>query len=177
MSDVTISNVMRAYANDALAHAKRHFDVTLDFSERSLEDIDRILADYTKSGLLVPDNLSDAEREEIWLFCKMMGGYVGEVIIRNIGGDWKMKETGEGTASVMLAITGSVDGSPPEAIWRALTEPYKAIVSYYRGLRAILGHGHETIENGVRTIRLPPLTVQPPKQVSNAAKRPWWKFW
>jgi hypothetical protein len=177
MPDVTIADVMRAYADDALAYAKRRFDVTLDFSERSLEEVDRILADYTKSGLLVPDNLSDAEREEIWLFCKMMGGYVGEVIIRNIGGDWNMKDIGEDAASVMLVATGGVKASPPEAIWGALTEPYKAIVSYYRGLKAILGHGHETIENGIRTIQLPPLSAQPPKQVSDAETRPWWKSW
>lgn len=177
MSDVTIADVMRAYANDALDYAKRRFDVILDFSERSLEDIDLILADYNNSRLLVPDNLSAAEREELWLFCKMMGGYVGEVIIRNIGGEWQMKDMSEGAASIKLVSTGGVEGSPPEAIWRALTEPYKAIVSYYRGLRAILGHGNETIANGIRTIRLPPLSVQPPKQASGVTKRTWWKIW
>jgi hypothetical protein len=177
MSDVTIADVMRAYAIDAVDYAKRRFDVTLDYSERSLEDIERILADYTGSGLLVPDDLSDAEREELWMFCKMMGGYVGEVIIRNIGGEWQMKDMSGGAASIKLVSTGGVEGAPPEAIWRALTEPYKSIVSYYRGLRAILGHGNETIENGIRTIRLPPLSAQPPKQASGVRKRPWWRIW
>ncbi len=172
MSDVTIADVMRAYANDALSYAKRRFDVTLDFSERSLEDVDRILADYAKAGFVVPDNLSDAEREDLWVFCKTMGGYVGEVIIRNLGGDWQTKDVGEGAASVKLVTTGGVEGSPPDAVWRALTEPYKAIVSYYRGLRAILGHGVETVENGIRRVRLPPLSAQPPKQPTDAEKRP-----
>jgi hypothetical protein len=168
MSDVTIADVMRAYAADALSYARRRFDVTLDYSERSLEDVDRILADYTKSGPLVPDDLTDAEREDLWILCKMMGGYVGEVIIRNIGGDWQTRDLGEGAVSIKLVTTGGVEGSPPEAVWRVLTEPYKAVVSYYRGLRAVLGHGHETTEDGVRTVRLPPLSTQPPARASDA---------
>jgi hypothetical protein len=164
MADVTIADVMQAYANDAVAYVHRRLNVTLDFSERSLEDVDRVLADYGKGDLLVPDKLSDAQREDLWVFCKMMGGYVGEVIIRNIGGQWQMNDIGDGAASVKLITTGGVEGSPPDAVWRALTEPYKAIVSYYRSLRAILGHGEETTENGIRTVRLPPLSDQPPRQ-------------
>jgi len=161
MPDVTIADVMQAYANDALAFAKRRRDVTLDFSERSLEDVDQLLAGYMPPGLIVPDHLSETEREDLWILCKMVGGYVGEVIIRNIGGEWQMKDTGDGSASIKL-ITGGVEGSPPEAIWRALTEPYKSVVSYYRGLRAILGHGEESTLDGIRTIRVPPLSNQPP---------------
>ncbi len=177
MSDVTIADVMRAYAGDAVAYAERRFDLTLDFSERSLEDVDRILSAYRNSGLLVPDDLPDAEREELWNFCKMLGGYVGEVIIRNIGGEWQTKEVGEGAASISLVINGGAEGAPPEAVWRTLTEPYKGIASYYRGLRAVLGHGEETIEGGVRTVHLPPLSTRPPGRASETGRRSWWRFW
>jgi hypothetical protein len=166
MSDVTITDVMRAYARDAVSYARRQFDVNLDFSEKSLEHVDRILAERTKSGLLVPDNLSEAEREDLWTFCKMMGGYVGEVIIRNIGGQWQTKDLAEGGQGIQLISAGDIKGSPPEFIWRAITEPFKAVASYYRTLRAILGHGHETIENGIRTVRLPPLSAQSPRHGS-----------
>jgi hypothetical protein len=77
------------------------------------------------------------------------------------------------TASVKLTTTGGVELSSLEAVWRALTEPYKAIVSYYRGLRAILGHGRETAINGIRTVRLPPLADQPPKQAVSTQLPSW----
>jgi hypothetical protein len=162
MPEVTLADVVRAYARDAVAYAERRSDIALDYSERSLEGVGRILAECTKTGLLVPDDLSAAEREELWTFCKMVGGYVGEVIIRNLGGEWQTKELGGGATAIKL-VTAGVEDSPPEAVWRALTEPYKAIVSYCRGLRVILGHGEETVEDGIRTVRLPPLSARPPQ--------------
>jgi hypothetical protein len=157
---VTIADVMRAYANDAVAYALRAGKGHLDFSERS-EDVDQLLAEKVKSGLLVPDALSESERNELWGFCKMMGGYVGEVIIRNIGGDWQTEGLEDGAAHVVLVVAG-VRGSPPEAIWRALTEPYRGIASYYRCLRVVLGHGEERFEGGFRSVQLPPLSAEPP---------------
>ena len=178
MPDITLADVMRTYANDAIAFSKRRFDFALDFSEQSLESIDCILADYTKSGLIVPDNLSATEQEELWILCKLLGGYVGEVIIRNIGGEWQQKDVGEEAAYIKLVTVGGVEGSPPDAIWRVLTEPYKASMeTYYQGLKAILGHGDEVIEHGIRGTRLPPLSAQSPGQKLDADKRPWWKFW
>jgi hypothetical protein len=152
---------MRAYACDAVSYAEQRLGMTLDYSEQSLEDVDRIVAEYSKGGMLDPDQLSVAEREDLWAFCKMLGGYVGEVIIRNLGGEWQTKEMDDGSIAVQL-VTAGVTGSPPEAVWRALAEPYKAIVSFYRGLRAILGHGEQTMDNGIKTVRLPPLSAQPP---------------
>jgi len=175
MADPTIADVMQAYARGAVAYARRHLDVTLDFSERSLEDVDRVLAEYSRGELILPDNLSDTEREDLWVFCKMIGGYVGEVIIRNIGGQWHTKDLGGGAEEIRLK-TSRAEGSPPDAVWRALTEPYKPIVSYYRALRMVLGHGEESTECGIRTVRLPPLCDQPRVQ-AGSGKRPWWKFW
>jgi hypothetical protein len=176
MPEVNIAHIMRTYADDAVAYAERRLGIALDYSEQSLEGVDRMLAEFTEAGLLVPDELSAAERQELWVLCKMLGGYLGEVIIRNLGGEWQTKEMGDG-ATVVKLVTAGVEGSPPEAVWRALTEPYKAIVSYYRGLRAILGHGEESMVNGIRTVRLPPLSAQPPKRAPRAGVRRWWKFW
>jgi hypothetical protein len=164
VSEVTIGDVMRAYAEDAVDYGQRRMNITLDFSERSLEDVDRIIANWNNGDLVVPDELADAEREDFWVFCKIMGGYVGEVIIRNIGGEWRTTDIGDGAASVKILVTGDIEGSPPEAVWRALTEPFKAMASYYRGLKAILGHGQQTTENGIRTVHLPPLSDKPPNQ-------------
>ncbi|MBI5597623.1 MAG: hypothetical protein HY928_16155 [Elusimicrobia bacterium] len=85
-SDHELSDTMRAYAASAMDYAEARFDVALDYSERSLEDVDRILAEWTRSGLVNPERLSDGEREGLRAFCETIGGYVGEVAIRNMGG-------------------------------------------------------------------------------------------
>ncbi len=177
MAEVTIADVMQAYAADAVIFAKRRFDMDLDFSEHSLCDIDRILAERTAAGLLSPDTLDESEQEEVWTFCKMLGGYVGEVIIRNLGGTWQMKEIDSNTASVGLLAAGRIETSPPDMIWRALTEPYKSIASNYRTLLAILGRGEQSIANGTRIVKLPPLSKLPPESGSKRSQKPWWKFW
>jgi hypothetical protein len=79
-----------------------------------------------------------------------------------------MSDLGEGEGSVKLVATGGVEGFPPDGVWRMLTEPFNSAVSYYRGLRAALGHGEETIENGIRSVRLPPLSDQPSRSAPDS---------
>src|SRR5437868_2866427 len=106
MSKPTIADVMREYANGAVAYAKRVHGVDLNYSEKSLDDVDAIIATRIASGLIVPDELPASEREELWTFCKVLGGYVGEVILRNLGGAWEMQDAGDGSGTVSLVIGG-----------------------------------------------------------------------
>jgi len=147
------------------------------FPEKSLRDVDSILADYIKSGFVEPDKLTPAERDELWDFCKMMGGYVGEVIIRNLGGNWKMKEIDDKSSSITLKVNDRLEGSPPQAVWRALTEPYKGIATYYRTLMVIFGKGEQIKEVGPTIVRLPPLADKTPEGLEVAKPKPWWQFW
>jgi hypothetical protein len=155
---VTIADVMRAYAADAVNYAKRQYGLDLDYSEASLEHVDRMLGDRRQGAVIVPEKLSAQEQKDLWTYCKMIGGYVGEVIIRNQGGTWQTKEIDSGSSSVKLMAAGKIEGSPPDSVWRTLTEPHRCMVSYYRSLRAILGHGEKRTEGGVEVIKLPPLS-------------------
>jgi hypothetical protein len=175
MASVTIAHVMQGYATDAVAYAKRHFQINLDYSENSLRDIDHILSDYIESGFIDPDKLTPAKRDEFWTFCKMMGGYVGEVIIRNLGGTWKMKEIDDKSSSIDLLVTDRLEGSPPQAVWRALTEPYKSIATYYRTLIVLLGQGDQVPDRGPKIVHLLPLSDKPPE--AGKEQKPWWRFW
>ncbi len=162
MNEVTVKDIMIAYANDATVFARERFDIQLDFAEKSLDDIEFILTEYTQGKQIDPDSLNEEQQEELWTFCKMIGGYVGEVIVRNIGGSWGSKEIDNNSSSVILKVEGGIEGSPPEAVWRTLTEPYKSIVTYYRSLRVIRGDGQQTTENGIKSVKLPPLSAVPP---------------
>src|SRR4051812_37077340 len=117
---VTIADVMRAYAADTVKYAKRQYGIDLDYSETSLEQIDRILDDRTQGAVIEADKLTPEQQEDLWVYCKMIGGYVGEVIIRNLGGAWQTKELDSGSSSVRLMAAGKIEGSPPDSVWRTL---------------------------------------------------------
>ncbi|GEM_PF-3528420 len=68
-------------------------DVTLDYSPQSLSDLDKIITEFSKIGL--PET-------QIHPALNMFGLYLGEVIIRNIGGRWTDAE--EETAPLLLVF-------------------------------------------------------------------------
>ncbi len=178
MPKPTIADVMREYAKGAVAYAKRAYGMDLNYSELSLSDIDAIIAKRIASGFVVPDDLPASEREELWTLCKVLGGYVGEVILRNLGGAWETQTAADGSSTISVVV-GGVRGSPPEGIWRAHTEDFKSIVTYYRTLRVAMGHGVRTSTPGRSTnVTLPPLSAEPrPDRDTARAKVPSWKFW
>ena len=44
MEEPTISEMMEAYSLDAVDYAKSHFDITLDFTESSVEKVELIVS-------------------------------------------------------------------------------------------------------------------------------------
>jgi len=68
-------------------------DATLDYSPKSLADLNKIIIEFSKIGLT---------EAQIGPALNMFGLYLGEVIIRNIGGRWT--ETEEETAPLLLVF-------------------------------------------------------------------------
>ena len=128
MPEVTITDVMRAYAGDAVQHAQR-LGVTLDYSEASLALVDGILAQMTEAGLFTPASGSE-EEEAIWMLSKMYGGYLGEVVVRQLGGTWEMQEQGSNGARVVLRSL-EVQMFPADKIYKRLTKDQLSGVSGY----------------------------------------------
>jgi hypothetical protein len=143
MADVTISDVMAAYAKDAELDATRR-GFALDYSEDSLSIVDEILGGLTQNGLITPAN--DDEKERWWNFSKMYGAYVGEVVIRNLHGTWEMKDNEDGSARVVL-LWQQITGFPLEKIYKRLTEDeFSGVAGYCRALRAIVAQRHPAVE-------------------------------
>src|SRR4051812_19729846 len=103
MPAVTIREVMSAYAGEAVAHARERA-VTLDYSEESLDAVDRVFGELTNQGLLTPK--SEEEETAIWTLSKQYGGYIGQVVISHVGGDWEMLDQSDGSARVLLRCHG-----------------------------------------------------------------------
>ncbi|KPM85378.1 hypothetical protein [Pseudoalteromonas lipolytica] len=89
MEEPTISAMMEAYSLDAVDYAKSHFDITLDFTESSVEKVELIVSKLYDSiprsflSKLFYDSPSDDEIETI---SKVLGAYIGEVFIQEHGG-------------------------------------------------------------------------------------------
>ena len=71
------------YAQHAIDAARDGADLVLDFSEASIDEVDRLLTrTRDKAGT------SEQDKRMLGLFAQMFGFYVGEVFRRHHGGTW-----------------------------------------------------------------------------------------
>ncbi len=88
----TYAEVMAAYAEDAVDFAQRNFQLTLDYSPASARLVERMaqtLVEQRPQGFLGKLFKRGPSPEEIDQVCKMLGGYLGEVLRRAQGGEWE----------------------------------------------------------------------------------------
>jgi len=90
----SVAEMMSAYAQDAVEYAQRSFDIFLDYSEASVQQVETVMAKLFETmpkgtlGKLFTKGPSQHEFEQI---TKMFGGYLGEVTRRAWGGRWKLE--------------------------------------------------------------------------------------
>jgi len=110
----TIGDMMAAYAEDAVEFMRENFQDELDYSEDSVQLIEAILGALHQQ---MPPELRSQISEDgpppqvIDQYAKMFGGYVGEVMRRNWGGQWKDHSAafpGELHFTLELAVGGDL---------------------------------------------------------------------
>ena len=95
MSEPTLKDMMAAYAEDAVDYATKSGGKVLDYSPESIAIVEDLAATLHKAlpkgffGKLFARGPSPAQLETM---CKVLGGYVGEVIRRERGGEWSVNE-------------------------------------------------------------------------------------
>jgi hypothetical protein len=138
----TVADMMHDFAAAAVETA-RAMNVTLDYSEDSLQQVEQILAqlhDELRGGDAAvrsldhpPAKPSTADMAEV---SKLWGSYFGEVVRRRWGGDWSI-ETYPGASFATLTLT--VSGGkmfPSMKIYRRLMEGEQDnIWSFYQQVR------------------------------------------
>ncbi len=90
----TVSDMMEAYAEDAVDYAAKTFGITLDYSSDSVarvEDVAGRLHKKMPKGIFKLLGLGPSDKQ-LDALCKALGGYVGEVIRRQKGGAWEINE-------------------------------------------------------------------------------------
>ena len=135
---------------DWIAGAMRYSRYKADFSPQSLWEVDRFFDEHSLSGKPKPGGLLG---EECGKRLFALGGYVGEVLRREKGGDWRASDADpDDEVALSLHLRDGTTCWPVQRVMKRLQNgPEESIVAYG------VGFG---------------LTVGP-----RPAPRPWWKFW
>ena len=124
--------MMQAFAEQAV-RLGREFKVNLDYSERSLEEVEGLLARFHDE--LTSGNAGGKIDE----MAKIWGGYLGEVVRRRFGGEWSIDKYPAGD---FLIVSLNVNGArlfPSMKVHKRLTEgSSENIWSFYQAVRAKL---------------------------------------
>ncbi len=124
MPDADLDEMMQAYAEQAVA-AAREYQIQLDYSEESLQQVENILNRLHDSipgaarGAATSPAPSDTDTEDL---CKVWGGYLGEVVRRRWGGEWVLETYPGGN---FLTVALSAPGGkvfPSLKIYRRLSQ-------------------------------------------------------
>lgn len=108
----TVDDMMAAYAEDAVDFARDEHQVTLDYSEASVEKVEEILAKIHEkiskaTRIRILRVLTAPPPDYVDTVSKMFGGYIGEVFKRHYGGEWSLDET---TFPGEIVYTFSIQG-------------------------------------------------------------------
>lgn len=85
VADTNIQKIAEAYALDAVDLSKSQFGIQLDWSDASIENVEKALVKIHASYIATTPRPT---QEQVMSFAKGFGSYVGEVYRRNHGGDW-----------------------------------------------------------------------------------------
>jgi hypothetical protein len=89
----TVAEQMAASAKEAKKLTRNYLVVELNYTEQSLEDLERVIDDYR---IAVPEGESP---ETLARLVRLWGAYLGEVIRKRLGGEWiEAEEAGESAA-------------------------------------------------------------------------------
>lgn len=131
MSDV--GDMMSAYAADAVQYAAK-FKRTLDYSEESIAELEKLcVLLYTAIPKTFIKKLfrKVPSEETILHMSKMLGGYMGEVIIRKYGGQWAI-ENFRHEGNTILLNAGGLKIFPVGTLYKRLKNgPEESILQVY----------------------------------------------
>ena len=85
--DEEIQKIAEAYSLDASYFLRDHFHVKLDWSDASIQSIEKAMDTFSRQAQSVKPS-----EEQVMGFSKMSGSYVGEVYRMNHGATWGMVE-------------------------------------------------------------------------------------
>ena len=83
-----LNELMHAATADAIQYASEEHQIVLDRSIDSLKKLDLLLAE-----LHLREQKQQHAAEVVFTLCNIMGAYIGEIFIANVGGHWQQSNT------------------------------------------------------------------------------------
>lgn len=135
----TVTDMMVAYAQDAVDMAKANFGEDLDYSERSIQTVEKCLAqlhDALPKGFFGKLFKRGPSAEDLVQVAKMFGGYLGEVFRKHHGGEWLLEPApGSSTPAITLQHSNGGRFFPPAKVHKRLVNgPEDDVWMFYRVL-------------------------------------------
>ncbi len=134
-----LNQEMLSAAESAVKHAREHWSTTLDYSARSVEDVELILARMYESipksrvARLFRKPPSDEQMASVAV---IYGAYLGEVLRREFGGTWSREELDGQPDLLALKFTDKNMLFPAGKIWKRLTNGDEDNVwTFYQSMR------------------------------------------
>lgn len=113
---------MLSAANSAVEHARKYWSTELDFSPRSIEDVELILARMHDS---IPRKIYEKlykrgpTPDQMATISLAYGAYLGEIIRREFGGTWRNDDV-NGEPAIALVFSPQTKLFPPAKVWKRL---------------------------------------------------------
>jgi hypothetical protein len=113
--------VIQQSVREVVAFAKSAFKIKLDFSEKSIKEVEKILAALYES--ITPEN--KPTDNQLQSAAMLWGSYIGEVIRRNYGGEWQKTSAG-----MIFKITNA-ELYPLDKVYKRLTNGIEDNIEFY----------------------------------------------
>ena len=149
IADPQLQQVAEQAAEGCVAFLKQKFEKSLDYSDKSVEDIEAVLT-LLHAGMAA----ERPSQDDIEEFAMIFGSYLGETYRRNHGGQW-------GLASGMpaLAIGSGYTGYPWSRVFKRLTNGEEDEVCGWYDHMIQYGASGDT---GPRVVPAPQASAPPP---------------
>ncbi len=129
--DPQIEKMAQAYAEDTVDFSAKHFAIKLDWSDASIANVEKGLAQMNLSYANTNPKPTD---EQVMSFAKGFGSYVGEVYRRNHGGEWGMATLGGNRFPGLRSNSGTIFWPWARAFKRITEGGEDNIADYYSAL-------------------------------------------
>ena len=126
----TIADTMELVAREAASLAQSSAGQKLDFSEESIKIVESILGQLHSEK---KNAKASPQPEVINRVCHIYGAYIGEVMRRNIGGEWILDDKLARGQKIPAMRKGQMQTSPFAKVYkRIMNGPEDDVWFYYR---------------------------------------------
>lgn len=128
--------LMAEYAKDAVDTAREKFEINLDYSLESIDSLDLILQSQFEArptGWQLLYRFLPSKRK-LRTLSRMWGGYLGEVIRRQWGGEWLQPTDGPFKGGLTLLVRGTMLSPVGRAHKQMVSGSDASVAAYVAGL-------------------------------------------